>query len=181
MQNNRLKKIYEEKVIADFLSKNYRNKMAVPKVIKVTLNVGIGKNRQNEKFVKDVKENLAKISGQIPAFRKAKKAISGFKVRENDNVGLQVTLRGNKMYDFLDKFANVTLPRMRDFRGLDPKSFDKDFNFNFGVKEQLIFPETSHNAETIHGLGISITTTAKNKEDAINLLKGMGFPFKENN
>lgn len=166
---------------AGFLEEGYANKMAVPKVTKVTINVGIGKNRGNEKFVADVASNLQKITGQKAAVRRAKKAISGFKVRIGDNVGLVVTLRGVRMYDFLDKLANITLPRLRDFRGLDPKSFDKNNNFNLGIKEHLVFPEVTHSAENIHGLEISIATTAKNQKDAIKLIKELGFPFRKEN
>ena len=156
------------------------NVMAMPKVTKVVINVGIGKNRDNQKYVEDVSSNLTKISGQKPAIRKAKKAIAGFKVRAGDNVGLVVTLRGRRMNDFLKKLSHITLPRLRDFRGLDPKSFDKENNFTLGIKEHVIFPETSHAAENIHGLEITINTTAKTRDDAVKLLKELGFPFKEN-
>jgi len=179
MPQNRLKGIYQEKVVKDYTASKV-NVMAVPKVTKVIINVGIGKNRGNEKFVQDVTDNLTKISGQKPTIRKAKKAISGFKVREGDKVGLVVTLRGNRMCDFLDKLANAALPRLRDFRGLDPKSFDKENNFTLGVKEHNIFPEVTQATENIHGLEITINTTAKTQEDGTKLLKGLGFPFKEN-
>jgi large subunit ribosomal protein L5 len=156
------------------------NIMAAPKATKVVINVGIGKNRDNQKYVEDVSSGLAKISGQKPAKRLAKKAISGFKVRAGDKVGLVVTLRGRRMNDFLKKLANITLPRLRDFRGLDPKSFDQQNNFTLGIKEHLIFPETSHATENIHGLEITINTTAKTRDEAVILLKNLGFPFKEN-
>ena len=175
---SRLQEKYNKEIVAGFLKEGYTNKMAVPKITKVTVNVGIGKNRGNEKFVADVASNLQKITGQKAAVRKAKKAISGFKVREGDKVGLVVTLRGVRMYNFLDKLANIALPRLRDFRGLDQKSFDKNNNFTLGIKEHLVFPEVTHSAENIHGLEISIATTAKNQKDAIKLIKEIGFTFK---
>ncbi|MDO8686705.1 MAG: 50S ribosomal protein L5 [Candidatus Berkelbacteria bacterium] len=178
---SRLLEKYNSEIVEGFLKEGYKNKMAVPKVTKVTVNVGIGKNRGNEKFVADVTSNLQKITGQKPAIRKAKKAISGFKVRIGDSVGLVVTLRGVRMYDFLDKLANITLPRLRDFRGLDQKSFDKNNNFTLGIKEHLVFPEVTHSVDNIHGLEISIATTAKNQKDAIKLIKEIGFPFRKEN
>lgn len=175
----RLKDTYNEKIVPDFLKENYKNKMAVPKLVKVIINVGIGKICDNEKLVEVIKKNIAAITGQKPNVRKSKKAISGFKVREGDEVGLTVTLRGNKMYDFIDKLANVTLPRVRDFRGLNPKSFDQNGNFTLGIKENVYFPEVAHNTENIHGLEVTIVTTAKNVADGQKLLSRLGLPFKE--
>lgn len=176
---SRLKKIYQEQVIPHFLSSGYKNPLAVPKVTKVVVNVGIGKMRANTGFVEQVKKNLTLITGQTPAIRRSRKAISGFKVRLGDEVGLMVTLRGEKMYDFLDKLANVTLPRIRDFRGIDEKSFGSSGSFTLGVKENIYFPEVSHNTENIHSLEVSIVTTAKNATEGAKLLKELGFPFKE--
>lgn len=173
-----LKKLYEEKIVAEFLQEGFKNKLAVPKVKKVIVNVGIGKIRDNKAFVEQVKKNLTAITGQAPAIRRSKKAISGFKVREGDEVGLVVTLHGIKMYDFLEKLANVTLPRIRDFRGLDPKSFGKSGNFTLGVREHIYFPETSHNTENIHSLEITIVTSAENAVEGQKLLTKLGFPFK---
>ncbi len=176
---SRLNKMYIEKIIPKFLEEGFSNKLAVPKITKVIVHVGIGKARDNQKFVEMVKNNLTAITGQKPALTKTKKAISGFKVREGDIAGLIVTLRGEKMYDFLEKLANVTLPRLRDFRGLDEKSFGKSGNFNLGIKEHIIFPEISHEQDAIHGLEITIVTTAKNSKDGQKLLVMLGFPFKE--
>lgn len=174
----RLKELYEKTVVPSFLKSGYKNKMAVPKVTKVTVNVGIGKVRENEKLVETIRKNIIAITGQSPAIRRAKKAIAGFKVRENDNVGLIVTLRGDKMYDFLDKLANVTLPRIRDFRGLNPKSFDGNGNFTLGISENIFFPEVAHLTDNIHGLEVTLVTTAKDKNTGEILLKGLGFPFR---
>lgn len=178
---SRLKEMFETKIVPEFLKENFKNRMAVPKLVKVVINIGIGKVRENEKLVEIIKKNLAEISGQMPAVRKAKKAISGFKVREGDEVGLTVTLRGERMYDFMDKLANVTLPRVRDFRGLNPKSFDKNGNFTLGIKENVYFPEVSHNTENIHGLEVTIVSTAKNPTDGQKLLTKLGLPFGEQN
>jgi len=176
---SRLKEMYQEKIVPEFLSENFKNKMAVPKLVKVVINVGIGKVRENEKLVEIIKNNIAAISGQKAAIRKSKNAISGFKVRAGDEVGLTVTIRGDKMYDFIDKLANVTLPRVRDFRGLNSKSFDKNGNFTLGIRENVYFPELSHSTENIHGLEVTIVTTAKNPTDGQKLLKRLGLPFRE--
>lgn len=161
------------------LKKDNQNPMATPKVEKVIINVGIGKTRDDQKFVGAVSKNLAAISGQKPVIRKAKKAIAGFKVREGDDVGLMVTLRGNKMADFLEKLANVTLPRIRDFRGLSRKSFDGHGNITIGVKESVYFPEISHESENIHSLEIAIVTTSKDNKASEKLLEKLGFPFEK--
>ncbi len=158
---------------------NLKNSLAVPQMTKVVLNVGIGKLKENPKFKEIVLENLMAITGQKPKVTKAKKAISGFKIREGDEVGLVVTLRGKRMNDFIYKLANVVLPRMRDFRGLDPKRFDREGNYTLGLNEQIIFPEISHEkAETLHGLSIVFKTTAQNPHSGQLLLEVLGFPFK---
>lgn len=157
-----------------------KNSMAIPKIAKVVINVGIGKTKENPKFKDIVEENLKSITGQKPKITKAKKAISGFKIRQGDNVGEVVTLRGKRMYDFIYKLANIVLPRVRDFRGLDEKGFDKSGNYNLAIKEQIFFPEIVHEkAEVLHGLLISITTTVKNKDEGKILLETFGFPFKK--
>lgn len=157
-----------------------KNILALPKLEKVVINIGIGKNRANQKFVDLAKDNLTSIAGQKPVVRLAHKAISGFKVREGDVVGLMVTLRGTKMYDFLSKVANVTLPRLRDFRGLNPKSFGAKGNFTLGIREQIIFPEITHEkAELIHGLEISVVFANSNPEYSQKILEKIGFPFKK--
>ena len=176
---SRLKESYQDKIIPFFLQEGYKNRMAVPKVTKVIVNVGIGKNRLIQHYKEKVAENIQAITGQKPAIRKAKKAIAGFKVKQGDEVGLMVTLRGEKMYDFLDKLANITLPRLRDFRGFDPKGFDKVGNYSLGVRENIIFPETSHEAGEPHGLQINIAIDAKSNKEAQILLEKLGFPFKK--
>lgn len=173
---SRLKKLYQEKVVPSFADK-FPNKLAVPRVEKVVVNVGVGKLRANAGYVDQVKKNLTAITGQVPTVRRSRKAISGFKVRIGDEVGLMVTLRGQKMYDFLDKLANITLPRIRDFRGLGIKGFGKSGAFSLGVRENIYFPETSHIGEHIHPVEITIVTNARNAPDGAKLIKELGFPF----
>ena len=157
----------------------YKNIMAVPKIEKVVLNVGIGRISKEEKTLERIKNDIAKISGQLPAIRKAKKSIAGFKIREGMNAGIMVTLRGRRMYDFIDRLVSVALPRSRDFRGLPLESFDKMGNLNIGIKEQNIFPEISYESlKDIFGFQITVVTTAKVKEEGIELLKMIGFPIK---
>ena len=178
---SRLKEIYNKKIIADLKNElGISNIFALPKLIKVVINIGTGQNKTNPKFAQVASETLTAIAGQKPAVRKAKKAIAGFKTREGDQVGLVVTLRGNKMYDFTDKLANIVLPRLRDFRGLDVKGFDKNGNYTLGIGEQIIFPEITHEkAEIIHGLSITFATTARNAKEGHALVKALGFPFKK--
>ena len=158
-----------------------KNVMAVPKVTKVTLNVGIGSYiKAYGKDYQAVVDNIASITGQKPVVTKAKKAISNFKLREETPVGVTVTLRGVKMYDFLNKLVNVIFPRVRDFRGLSPKSFDGNGNFSVGFKEHMVFPEISpDDIMKPHGLEINVTTSAKNDDEGFALLKALGFPFKK--
>lgn len=177
---SRLSDKYNKEIVTEFLS-DYKNKLAVPKIIKVVVSCGIGKFRDNEKMAESVKNNLAEITGQAPKVTHAKKAISGFKVRIGENVGYMVTLRGEKMYAFLDKLANIVLPRVRDFRGLDIKSFDKLGNFNLGVREHIVFPEIAQHAENLHSLEVTIVTTAKDAKQGKKLLEMLGFPFKKEN
>lgn len=156
------------------------NTFELPKIIKVVINVGTGKMRTNPKFNEIAEASLASITGQKPAPRIARKAISGFKVREGEKVGLIVTLRGKKMSDFITKLANIVLPRMRDFRGLKVKGFDGQGNFTLGIAEQIVFPEISHEkSEVLHGMSITVKTTAKNSEEGRELLKAWGFPFEK--
>lgn len=158
-----------------------KNVMAVPKITKVTLNVGIGTYiRSHGKDFDNVVENITNIAGQKPVVTKAKKAISNFKIREENPVGVTVTLRGQRMYDFINKLINIVFPRVRDFRGISAKSFDGNGNYNVGFKEHTVFPEISpDDVMKLHGVEISITTTAKNNEEGFELLKAMGFPFKK--
>jgi len=156
------------------------NIMAVPKIQKVVINVGIGKMTKDDKFIEKAQRDLALLSGQKPVFRKAKKSIAGFKSREGTNIGLVVTLRGKRMYDFIDRFIHIALPRSKDFRGIDMRNFDKMGSLNFGIKEHSIFPEIHYETlKDIFGLQITVTTNAKNREQGIELLRLVGFPIKK--
>ncbi len=178
---SRLYKIYKEKVSPALKEEfGYKNVMQVPKVSKVTVNVGYGRSTKDSAFIDNVIKTLSAISGQAPTHNKAKKSISNFKIREGNDIGASVTLRGKRMYDFLEKMVNVTLPRVKDFRGISPKSFDRQGNYSFGFKEQLAFPEIKMDAiDKIHGMQVVISTTAANKEEGLALLKALGFPFKK--
>lgn len=156
-----------------------KNVMALPKITKVSINVGIGSYiTRNGKDFDHIVENVTKISGQKPIITKSKKAISNFKLRENMPVGVVVTLRGERMYDFVNKLVNVVFPRVRDFRGISPKAFDGQGNYNIGFKEHTVFPEISHDdVINLHGVEVSIKTTAKNNAEGLALLKALGFPF----
>jgi large subunit ribosomal protein L5 len=157
------------------------NVMAVPKVEKVVLNIGIGKATQDKQWIELATSILERITGQKPVTTKAKKSISNFKVREGMVVGAKVTLRGEKMYDFLDKLINVTFPRLRDFFGLElKKGFDKNGNYTIGLKEHIVFPEIGmDDVEKTHGLEVTVVTSAKNRKDSLELLKVLGFPFQK--
>ncbi len=178
----RLKEKYEKEIVpammADF---GIKNKMAVPKVSKITVNVGVGRMVSKDgKIIDKVVDNIATITGQRPYVAKSKKSIAAFKLREGMPVGVAVTLRGRRMYEFLDRLVNIALPRVRDFRGLSKGSFDGQGNYSIGVKEHVVFPEiVLENLEAAHGLQINITLNKKNKEQGIALLKKFGFPFKE--
>jgi large subunit ribosomal protein L5 len=179
---SRLKEIYKKEVVPKMKEIfGYKNDLAVPKIEKVTLNIGIGKMlEKNPKILEEAKNTLIKITGQIPIETKAKKSISGFKVKKGKVVGLKVTLRGKRMYDFIDKLINVTLPRTRDFKGIPLSSFDKNGNLSLGFREQLIFPEINpQDVQIIHGLQVTITTNAKTKKESIELLRLFGFPIKK--
>ena len=157
----------------------YTNALQVPKVIKVTVNRGLGEAATNAKALESSLVEIAKITGQKPVVTRAKKAIAGFKIRAGMPVGVMVTLRGDRMYAFLDRFINLTLPRIRDFRGISPKSFDGRGNYSIGIREQLIFPEIEYDQiDQIRGMDISIITTADNDEAGRALLKEMGMPFR---
>ncbi|HNW09280.1 MAG TPA: 50S ribosomal protein L5 [bacterium] len=158
------------------------NDLAVPRIDKVSLNVGINSRNTDSGYLEKVEEDLTKITGQKPVRTKAKKAISAFKVREGMVVGVKVTLRGQRMYDFLDKLINVTIPRIRDFRGLPEKNVDQRGNLNLGFKEHNVFPEIkADDIEKIHGLEIAISTTADDYASGLELFKLLGFPFQKNN
>src|SRR3989338_5897117 len=172
---------YRKEVIPAMQKKfGIENIMAVPRVDKVVINVGIGKVAKDDKFVEKIVRDLGILSGQKPVFRKAKQSISGFKSRQGMNIGLVVTLRGRRMYDFIDRLVHVALPRSKDFRGIEVRNFDKMGNLNLGLKEHSIFPEIHYeNLKDIFGLEVTVVTTAENREKGIELLRLMGFPVKK--
>lgn len=176
---NRLKAKYESEVRPALTDKfNYTSVMAVPKIDKVVLNMGVGDATQNSKLLDEAVEELGLIAGQKPLITKAKKSIAGFRLREGMSIGAKVTLRGTRMYDFLDKLINVSLPRVRDFHGVSNKSFDGHGNYTLGVREQLIFPEIDYDkVNHVRGLDIVIVTTANSDEEGHELLAQMGMPF----
>ncbi|MBU0531472.1 MAG: 50S ribosomal protein L5 [Candidatus Uhrbacteria bacterium] len=156
------------------------NVMAVPKIEKVTINVGLGKDLKDSHYQEVVEDTLRRISGQNPVKTKARKSIAGFKIREGMVVGMKVSLRGKRMWDFLDKLVNVTFPRVNDFRGIDPKVIDRGGNFSYGFKEHIAFPEINPDEiDSLHGLEVVISTNADSKEEGLALFKSLGFPFKE--
>ncbi len=176
-----LYRVYKEAVVPRLKERmGYANVMQIPRISKVVLNVGYGKRTKENSFIERVEETLRRISGQKPVRNKAKKSISNFKLREGSEIGSSVTLRGDRMYDFLYKFINLTLPRVRDFRGLNPRSFDGKGNYTIGFKEHLAFPEIGGDAaDQIHGLEVTISTTAPTNEDGKALLEELGFPFRK--
>lgn len=178
-----LKTKYQKEVIPQMREKfGYTNNLAVPKIEKVTINVGLSRSitEKDSKYIDLVKESLNKITGQKPVETIARQSISGFKIRQGLVIGLMVTLRGSRMYDFLDKLINVALPRTRDFRGLSSDSVDKSGNLSIGIREHLVFPEIRpEDVQKIHGLQVTITTTAKNHEKGLELFKLLGFPFRK--
>ncbi|MFO7152547.1 MAG: 50S ribosomal protein L5 [Bacillota bacterium] len=175
----RLREKYEKEVIPALMKKfNYKNVMQVPRLEKVVLNMGISDAKENPKAVESAARDLALIAGQKPVVTKAKKSIASFKIRKGMAIGAKVTLRGNRMYEFLDKLFNIALPRVRDFKGLSPDAFDGRGNYTLGIREQLIFPEIDYDKiDKIRGMDITIVTTAKNDEEARELLKALGMPF----
>ncbi len=177
----RLKEHYQKKVIPALQKEfGYSNIMAVPKIVKIVLNIGMGEATQNPKLMDGAQNELGAIAGQRPVVTKARKSVAAFKVREGMPIGSMVTLRGDRMYEFLDRLANVALPRVRDFRGISSKSFDGRGNYTMGLKDQLIFPEIDYNkVEKTKGMNICITTTAKNDAEGLALLKQMGMPFRQ--
>ena len=178
--STRLHSIYKEKVAADLMKKfGYKSVMEVPRITKITLNMGLGEAVNDKKIIEHAVGDLTKIAGQKPVVTKARKAIAGFKIRQGYPIGAMVTLRGQTMYEFLDRFITVALPRVRDFRGISGKAFDGRGNYNIGVKEQIIFPEIEYDKiDSLRGLNISITTTAKTDDEAKALLAAFKFPFR---
>jgi large subunit ribosomal protein L5 len=177
----RMKEFYTTNVVPALMKKfNYKNVMQVPKVEKVVINMGLGEAVQNPKVLDAALEDLTRISGQKPVITRAKKSIAGFKIRENMPIGVKVTLRGERMYHFLDKLFNVALPRVRDFRGVSPKAFDGRGNYTLGLKEQLIFPEIEYDKiDKVRGMDVVIVTTSKTDEEARALLAELGMPFRQ--
>lgn len=179
--NLSLKQIYEEKIFGELFEEfKYNNIHQVPKLVKITLNRGVGEAAENSKTINKSIEEFENITGQKPIITKTKKSIAGFKIRENMPIGLKVTLRKEKMYNFLNKLINLSLPRIRDFRGISKKQFDGRGNYNLGLREQIIFPEINYEQmDRVRGMNITIVTTARNDKEGLALLKKFGMPFKE--
>ena len=177
---SRLLEEYKKTISQEMMKKyNYKNIHQTPKLKKIVLNMGIGEAKDDSKILEKAQEELTLIAGQKAIKTKAKKAIAGFKIREGMNLGVSVTLRNKIMYEFLDRLINIAIPRIRDFRGLNPKSFDGSGNYSLGIKEQIIFPEINYDKiDKVRGLNITICTTAKNNDDALELLKQFNMPFK---
>jgi large subunit ribosomal protein L5 len=177
----RLKEHYQKTVMPALVKEfGYTNAMAVPKLEKISLNIGLGEATQNAKLLDGAVNELAQIAGQKPVVTKARRSIAAFKLREGMSIGCAVTLRGDRMYEFLDRLVNVTLARLRDFRGVSTKSFDGRGNYTLGLKDQLIFPEIDYNkVEKTKGMNVCITTTAKSDAEGLALLKHLGMPFRQ--
>ena len=178
--STRFQEQYKNQVVGDLMTKfGYKSIMQVPRITKITLNMGLGEAVNDKKIIENAVGDLTKVAGQKPVVTKARKAIAGFKIRQGYPIGAMVTLRGARMYEFLDRFVTVALPRVRDFRGISGKAFDGRGNYNIGVKEQIIFPEIEYDKiDALRGLNISITTTAKTDEEAKALLAAFKFPFR---
>ena len=178
---SRVKVYYDTEVVPALVKKfGYTSVMQVPKIDKIVINTGLGDIKDNQKSMQITENELKLITGQKPIYRKATKSVANFKVREGMNIGLKVTLRGNRMYDFFDKLVSIALPRVRDFRGVPDKAFDGRGNYSLGLKEQLIFPEITYDqVEKIRGMDVCIVTTAQTDEEARELLKLLGMPFKK--
>ncbi len=176
----RLQEFYRSKVAADLQAKfNYHSVMEVPRISKITLNMGVSEAVADKKVIENAVSDMARIAGQKPVITKTRKAIAGFKIREDYPIGCMVTLRGRRMYEFLDRLIAVALPRVRDFRGVSGRAFDGRGNYNIGVKEQIIFPEIEYDKiDAVRGMNISIITTAKTDEEAKALLSAFSFPFR---
>ena len=176
----RLQQHYREKIVPDLMQKfSYKSVMEVPRITKITLNMGVSEAVADKKVIEHATGDMTKIAGQKPVVTKAKKSIAGFKIREGYPIGCMVTLRGARMYEFLDRFVTIALPRVRDFRGISGRAFDGRGNYNVGVKEQIIFPEIEYDkVDALRGMNISITTTAKTDDEAKALLAAFRFPFR---
>ena len=178
---NRVKEMYEKEVVPFLMKKfGYKSVMECPRLEKIVINTGLGDIKDNAKSIQMTENEIKLISGQKPILTKAKKSVANFKVREGQTVGIKVTLRGERMYNFYDKFVSIALPRLRDFRGVPDKAFDGRGNYSVGLKEQLIFPEITYDqVEKIRGMDVAIVTTAKTDEEARELLRALGMPFKK--
>jgi large subunit ribosomal protein L5 len=178
----RLKQQYDQEVIPKMFKEfNYKSRMQVPRLTKIVVNMGLGEALQNPKIIDAAAKELAQITGQKPVITKARKSIANFKLREGLNIGCRVTLRRERMFEFLDRLVNIAIPRVRDFKGISPKAFDGRGNFTLGVREQIIFPEIDYDKiEKILGMNITIVTTAKTDEEGRALLAHLGMPFKKN-
>ena len=178
---NRVKEQYETKVVPALMEKfGYKSVMQCPRLVKIVINTGLGDIKDNAKSIQTTENEIKLISGQQPILTKAKKSVANFKVREGQTVGIKVTLRGERMYNFYDKFVSIALPRLRDFRGVSDKAFDGRGNYSVGLKEQLIFPEITYDqVEKIRGMDVAIVTTANTDEEARELLRALGMPFKK--
>ena len=178
---NRLKEIYNKEVVPSLIEKHgYKTPMLVPKIDKIVVNMGVGDATVNSKNLENAVRELEKITGLKAVETTAKKSIATFKIREGHKIGCKVTLRGDRMYNFLDKLISISLPRVRDFRGLSPKSFDGRGNYTIGIKEQIIFPEINFDeVEKVRGMDVVLVTTAKTNEEAFDLLKELGVPFRK--
>ena len=176
----RLEQMYKEKVVKQLMEQfGYKNVMQVPRISKITLNMGLGEAVGDKKIVEHAVADMTKIAGQKPVVTRARKSVASFKIRDGWPIGCKVTLRRHRMYEFLDRLINIAIPRVRDFRGLSPRSFDGRGNFSMGVREQIIFPEVDYDKiDTIRGMDITITTSAKTNEEAKALLAAFNFPFK---
>jgi large subunit ribosomal protein L5 len=176
----RLEKIYKEEVVPKLMSKfGYTNVNQVPRLSKITLNMGVGEAVGNKKVLENAVDDMAKISGQKPIVTKARVSVASFKIRDGWPIGCKTTLRRAKMYEFLDRLVNISLPRVRDFRGVSGRAFDGRGNYNMGIKEQIIFPEIDFDqVDAIRGMDIAVTTTARTNEEAKALLEAFGFPFR---
>ena len=175
----RMRAKYDEEIVKAMTEKfGYTNRLQVPRIEKITLNMGVGEASQDKKKVQQAAEEMELIAGQKPVITKAKKSIAQFKLREGMPIGCKVTLRRERMYEFLDRFVTIAMPRIRDFRGLNPKSFDGRGNYSMGIKEQIVFPEISYDKiEKVRGMDVIVTTTAKTDDEARELLRLFGFPF----
>lgn len=177
----RLKQVYKDQVVAALTKEfSYKNVMEVPKITKITLNMGVGEAIADKKLLESAVNDLEALSGQKVVVTKARKSVAGFKIRDGYPIGCKVTLRGDRMWDFFDRLVDVAIPRIRDFRGLNPKSFDGRGNYSMGVKEQIIFPEIDYDkVDRVRGMDITITTTARSDEEGRALLAAFDFPFKK--